>query len=311
MITTQILVKNNEKTIKKTLESIMSLDSLIIIGDLGCTDSTIEICKKFKTEIKEIKWENDYSKARNQLISEGVNFYIEPWEILIKGHEHLTSHSNSIHVSVFQNDIISKEIRLFKDNKFENPVYESINDEKAEYDANIVIYAGKAPDCNEEKIQICRKWLNSKLAKQEPYYYMACSYLFNKQYDDFISFANQYLIMNKNNNISSLVLNYNMAQVKFYQNKLQEAVKHVLYCISFQPTFAEFWCLLGDMFYKQKKYEKAKSMYKNAIIIGSRRANEDLYPIEIKKYEEYPNKMIKNIENIFKNTNLIGQKSIL
>lgn len=311
MITTQILVKNNEETIEKTLDSIVDLDSKILIGDLGCTDRTIDICEKYNVEIKKIKLDSDYSKARNQLVQEGINFYIEPWEILVKGHDLIKSNQNSLNVCVFQNNTISKELRIFKDQLFENPVYESVSGDVKEYEPEIIIFAGSAPDLREERIQICKKWLNSKLANPEPYYYMACSYLFNKQYNEFLSFANQYLIINKKNNISSVILNYYMAQIKFYQNSLQDAARHILYCISVEPALAEFWCLLGDMLYKQKKYEKAKCMYENAIIIGKRRKSDDPYPIEIKKYEEYPLRMINNIQELKQNSNLIGQKKVL
>ena len=51
LITTHILIKNNRNQIEQTLESLKELDCDILIGDLGSTDGTIDICKKNKHKI--------------------------------------------------------------------------------------------------------------------------------------------------------------------------------------------------------------------------------------------------------------------
>jgi len=89
MLTTQILVENNEKTIKNTLDSLVKLKSKVIIGDMGSSDNTIKICKEFELEIVDVSKQKNYSKIRNQLIKEGLNFYINPWETLEQGEDFL------------------------------------------------------------------------------------------------------------------------------------------------------------------------------------------------------------------------------
>ena len=54
---------------------------------------------------------------------------------------------------------------------------------------------------------------------------------------------------------------------------------------------SEFWCLLVDINFEMKKYQKAYYFYDNAIILGSQRLNNDELPIDVKKYKEYPDKM--------------------
>ena len=63
---------------------------------------------------------------------------------------------------------------------------------------------------------------------------------------------------------------------------------------------AEFWCLLGDAYYKNRNYIKAMSFYENAIFLGSRRKTDDEWPLEISKYSEHPNKMIESCRNLTK-----------
>ena len=60
-----IIVKNEESMIRDCLNSINDVVDEIIIADTGSTDNTIEICKEFTDKVYKIKWENDFSKARN------------------------------------------------------------------------------------------------------------------------------------------------------------------------------------------------------------------------------------------------------
>jgi len=304
------LIKNNEKTIRKTLESVKDLGFDILIGDLGSTDKTSKICSEYGAEIVNVKANEDFSSIRNGLVRDGLNMYLHPWEVLLKGHEEIRELKKSTHFFVLQSGILTKEIRFWVGKKFENPIYESITDEDAECNPNIVIIADQEPDCSIEKIEICKGWLKKKPTSPEPYYYMAFSYLGAMKVQEFMSFALQYLAMDERLSMSSIMVRYNMAKVQLYQGKLEEAAKNILTCIAFYPNFAEFWCLLGDMFYKQVKYEKAKHMYENAIIIGKRRLNTDNNPVEINKYYKYPKKMIANIDEIRKKTVFIGAKTV-
>jgi tetratricopeptide (TPR) repeat protein len=308
MVTVQILTKNNEKTIEKTLNSIEKIDSKIIIGDLGSSDDTLKICYDYDCEIVKLKWENDYSKARNSLIKDGFNFYIEPWEVLSSGHDLISQIDKSTYVYVINNGIVSKEIRLWEGLRFENPVYETIIDKDAKYNPQIIILSESGIDNSNEKTDLAKKWMNEKPTKSEPFYYLACSFLSKRMYKEFFSYANQYILMENKANASCVMTYYYMAQIELHTGKLQEAARHILTCISICPTLSEFWCLLGDIFYKQQNYEKAKSIYENALIIGKRRSQTDEYPIEIAKYEKYPKFMMNSIEEINEKISFVIQK---
>ena len=55
---------------------------------------------------------------------------------------------------------------------------------------------------------------------------------------------------------------------------------------------AEFWCLLGDIYYAMNEYEKAYHFFQNALYVGQRRATNCDWFMEISKYKEYPEKMM-------------------
>jgi tetratricopeptide (TPR) repeat protein len=78
----------------------------------------------------------------------------------------------------------------------------------------------------------------------------------------------------------------------------KSALESILPCIAKKPTMAEFWCLLADIYYATKDYEKAKSFYENAIILGGKRLRSDEWPLEVSKYKDYPQKMIDSCEKI-------------
>jgi glycosyltransferase involved in cell wall biosynthesis len=183
MLTVQILVKNNKGTIENTLKSLSTLNAKIVVGDIGSTDGTVEICLESGADVKKINWGGDYSKARNSLIQDDMNFYIEPWEVLAKGHEEIALLNQNSRVYVLQNGIASKELRIWKDIQFKNPVYETLVDEESICCPNIIILSENAPDLREEKFSKCEDWIKKRPTSPEPYYYMACSCLAKRKYN--------------------------------------------------------------------------------------------------------------------------------
>jgi tetratricopeptide (TPR) repeat protein len=301
MLTIQILVKNNENTIKETLDSIISIKSKIIVVDLGCSDATLDICNSYNTHI--IKSDGDRSKIRNSVSGEGLNFYINPWEKLIQGHEIIESITDCSEVYLFQNNIISREIRFWTNQKFINPVFETIINKESKFYPQIIISSKNKPNDSRDNLKLVEKWMNNRPIDLEPYYYLACCYLSMQNYEKFLFFAKEYCSREKKINSSFIMTKYYMSQINLYLGKIKESAESALTCISYQPSMAEFWCLLGDIYYKQKAWKKSKCFYENALIIGQKRIDNDL-PIEIVKYKEYPEKMIKNVEEIEKKSSL-------
>jgi Tfp pilus assembly protein PilF len=84
-------------------------------------------------------------------------------------------------------------------------------------------------------------------------------------------------------------MRYYLAQVS---SNTEEATKNIIYCLAQKPLMAEFWCLLGDCYNKMGMKNHAKEFFKTAIEMGKSRQTDDLYPIELSKYNEYPNKLL-------------------
>ena len=56
-----MIVKNEEKNIKRCLDSIESIADEIIIVDTGSNDETLNICSNYNANVINHKWNNDFS----------------------------------------------------------------------------------------------------------------------------------------------------------------------------------------------------------------------------------------------------------
>ena len=76
MLSLCMIVKNEEKSLKKCLSKVAPFVDEIIIVDTGSTDNTKTIASEFTDKIYDFKWCNDFAKARNFSISKASNEYI-------------------------------------------------------------------------------------------------------------------------------------------------------------------------------------------------------------------------------------------
>jgi glycosyltransferase involved in cell wall biosynthesis len=304
-LTINILTRNNEKSLEKCLESLSPLDANILIGDMESTDNTVEICSDFGCTVKNIKFKNDYSKARNELVEYSETdwqFWIEPWETLTSGHDFilwaLDESSLIYNVYQVQKNVLVRQSRLWNKNyfKFQNPVYESLEPVTSCTTLNAVV-SGDNPNRTEETLEILKSWMNNNPHDSNVYYYTAITYLMTEKWNEFISQADQFLFRSKNSTDATLLTNYYWSIVQLHVKKNpSQALSRCAHCLSQMPTMAEFWCLLGDIFVSMNQYIRATAFYENAMVFGSRRAPNDSLPIEIAKYKEYPEKMLEKIK---------------
>ena len=71
-----MIVKNEENILDSCLKRIQNAVDEIIIADTGSTDNTLQIASQYTDLIYRIKWEMDFSKARNFTISKATQEYI-------------------------------------------------------------------------------------------------------------------------------------------------------------------------------------------------------------------------------------------
>jgi tetratricopeptide (TPR) repeat protein len=292
------------------------LDSDILVGNLGPNKEIANICTKYGAKVKNISLEDNYGEARNKLLRISKthwNFYIEPWEILINGHEQIkkmidTQDPTSCYLQILQGRTITKEIRLWnKRFMFDGLVFENILDDKAIYLEDSIIYSLGSPDNTGEQMQLIELWKRNRITSFEPYYYQANILLKQKKFREFIGSA-EYYLFNQKHGMSSIMMRYYLAMVYLLvMGDASIATKYILECLAVRPLMAEFWCLLGDIFYKASQFAKSQRFYENAMFLGAKRLPNDAWPMEIVKYKEYPSKMIESCKKIIEHIQSIAK----
>jgi tetratricopeptide (TPR) repeat protein len=66
-----MIVKNEESTLARCLETVRSIVDEIVIADTGSTDATVQIARSYQARVVDVPWEDDFSKARNAVLRQG------------------------------------------------------------------------------------------------------------------------------------------------------------------------------------------------------------------------------------------------
>ncbi len=282
------------------------MDVKLLVGDCGSRDGTIAYCLGLGAQVSRFY---DLSEARNDLAKRtqtAWQMYLEPWETILSGQELLRHWLEEggptvVRCPVLRDEVVTKEVRIWQRSaglRFQNPVFEHLPDEGAVH-ADIWIYSPPQPT-NEETSSRVKAWKDRHPTLAEPLYYEACLALASRQNLEFLRLAESYLFVEKNQaSMSAIMTRYYMALVQCYVARNGgEAIRNALICLGARPTMAEFWCLVGDIFFQGRQYAKAKNFYESAIAIGERRRQDDAWPMEIAKYLDYPKEMIARCDEI-------------
>jgi tetratricopeptide (TPR) repeat protein len=233
--------------------------------------------------------------------------YLHPWEVLLSGCEEFVQTNNAQYVGVLQGTLLTKEIRIWRKNRglsFQNPVYEFLINEDSDQ-SNIFLRSHNRNDY-QHNLKLIEKWSIDRPLSPLPVYYRAITHLAMQEYDLFLNAAEHSLFLEPEVSMSSIMLRYYYALIQTFQfGKYKPALQNLNLCIASKPLMAEFWCLLGDIHYHLLgHFQNAEEFYRDAMVLGSRRLANDLYPMDISKYKDYPQTMIKSCLQISKQQSL-------
>jgi len=274
-----------------------------MVADLGSTDGTIQIAEQSAEVYRMDCLRND---ARNKLIemTTGPTLSLEPWEAVAQGHHTLSNVSKQTYATILQNKTLTKDIRAWCGKpKFINPVYEMIEGDGSESD--ILIYSTGRTD-HSELLSAINDWKLEAPTAIAPYYYEACTLLSLGKWKEFLAVSEHYMFLDKTKSISSVMNHYYFSMVQLvYMKKVVPTLQNLSICLAAKPLMAEFWCLAGDVHYHlTKRFNVAKDLYENAIMLGGKRLKSDKWPMDLAKYRSYPMKMIESCDKLMESKSL-------
>lgn len=275
-----MIVKNEEDTLARCLESIKDIVDEIIIVDTGSTDKTKEIAGGFTSKIYDFEWIDDFSAARNYSFSKATMDYIiwlDADDIILEiDRKKLKQLKDTIDPDIdivmmkynvgfdaYGNVILSYfRERLFKranSYRWNDPIHEYIPASGNVINADICITHKKihaAPPRRNLKIME-RMIAEGKPLSPRNLFYCAREYYHNADYDHAITYFNQFLDSGQGwveDNISAC---FDLSKCYTAKNDWENVLKTLLRSFAYDTPRAEICCQIGYYFINIKEYEKA------------------------------------------------------
>jgi glycosyltransferase involved in cell wall biosynthesis len=289
-----LIIKNEEKYLQNCLQSIKKLCSEIIIVDTGSTDKSIEIAHQFTDKIFHYKWENDYSKARNESLKHATGdyiLYIDADEELPQDQEAdifnilLSEKYDAIifNVKSFLKDSENLNIvrypRLFRNYKniaFKYAIHEqiiySLNEHKARFfQSDFTILHHGYNILREDLIRKKERNLDSiqHIISENPNheyyrYHLGMTYFSLEKYEHAISELNS-LIRDKQYESSEIYNVFALSYTNLNQN--QESINYCRLSIKKSAKQYTAWYLLADNLLAEKRYQESIEIFQNYLSI--------------------------------------------
>lgn len=298
------IVKNEEASLPKCLESVKNVVDEIVILDTGSTDNTLEIAQQFGANIAKFTWSDDFAEARN----EALKYVSGEWVLVLDADEILNSKivpqiqqamtgENHLVVNLIRQEIgaaqspYSLTSRLFRNHpeiKFAHPYHATIDDsaikilnkeprwQVVDLSSVAIFHYGYQPETIQalDKSARARQAMEKFLA-QHPHDPYTCSklgglYLQIGREKEGIKLLKHGLKSNRADAHVLYELHYHLANAYVRQQQLERAVKHYQKAIQ-QPILPQLklgaYNNLGGLLQSSGDLNRAEKVYQMTLNI--------------------------------------------
>lgn len=306
-----MIVKDEETVLARCLDCVRDLVDEIIIVDTGSSDKTKDIAYKYTQNVYDLKWEDNFSKARNYAFSKATKDYqmwLDADDIITDDNrQKILDLKNTLnkdvdivtfkyitHYDQYGDPVlISTRGRLFKKDKnflWEEPVHECICLRGNIFYADDIFISHKKIDCNKERNL---KIYENKIRKGEQLssrgmYYFARELKDNKRYVEASYYFKKFLDSNLGwveDNISAC---FNLSICYDLLKEDRKILPILLKSFEYDSPRAEIVCQIGYYYLNKNYYDKAKKWF----LIATKLENPDTLGFKLVDYWGY----IPNIE---------------
>lgn len=286
-----MIVKNEEDTLTRCLESIKGIPDEIIIIDTGSTDNTLNIAKQWTENIFSYEWKDNFADARNYSFQKATKDYILWLDaddiILQEDYQKLLTLKNTLDISVdmvsmnyhvlfdeYNNVVTStKRYRLLKRKhnfKWHGRVHEDIlkKENVKCYDSNIAITHKKIKsnmDSVKRNISIFENLIKNDeiLTAHEMLNYAKDLHSIN-QYEKAIPWYEKYLECNHIPHSHRIFAYQSLSHCYDLIGNIDYAMDLILQTLKYESPQPFFCCRMGEYFFINKQFKNAIFWYELA-----------------------------------------------
>lgn len=259
------IVKNEEQSLPKCLETVRDLVDDIVILDTGSTDKTVEIAEQFGAKVHYFEWCNDFAIARNEALryvegewvlvldaDEALNPAIAPQlKQVIESDDNLVVNLIRQEVGAAQSpySLVSRLFRRHRDIKFTRPYHALIDDSVRE----ILTKEPQWRVINLEEVAILHYGYQAEAINSLDKYtrarVMMEKFLATHPHDPYVC-----------SKLGALYLQSGSVKtgIKFLKQGLKSNLAD-------PPVLFELYYSLGNAYNRKLDYERAKKQYQKAI----------------------------------------------
>lgn len=319
-----MIVKNEERILKRCLDSIRDIMDEIIIVDTGSTDRTKEIAKKYTDKVYDYEWKDDFSKARNFSFSKATMEYIyvaDADEVMDEENKERflqlkrvllpeidivqMYYSNQLQFNTtynFDKEYRPKLYKRIREFRWYDPIHESVRIDPVVFDSDISIRHMPEGNHGPRDFSIFQKiWKRGEGFNKKMINMYARELFIAGNKEDVIEAKDIFLtIGNEVNRTMDEIKDANLVVTRAYrfEKNVIGFFKYVMKDMVSEPS-SEGCCELGLFYMEQKDYEEASNWFINAMEGCEARLNilyQSDFPKERLKecYEELEKKALEN-----------------
>jgi glycosyltransferase involved in cell wall biosynthesis len=303
-----VIARNNEEVIGQTLDSVKMFCDEIIVVDTGSVDGTISVAKEHGATVYEFEWVDDFAKARNHAFSLCTGDWImwldtgdvipeesqRAWAELKKGTVINAPDSDvemivaPLNRGVDENGIVvfslpnPRLLRSKSNPKWVHAVHEYVTTDNSISwwfpDGLVVDPFGYSQSVTDRNIRILERLLTENPSDPRSRFYYANELRDLERWDEAIVAYQDFMALG---HYSWEFYEALLSSANVYRRieKPREAAEVLLQAVYYNPTRAEAFCALGEMYYDEGQYERAMPFYR--AVLGMQRPVDGSFVLDL------------------------------
>ncbi|MBU7317606.1 TPR domain-containing glycosyltransferase [Paenibacillus oleatilyticus] len=293
-----MIVKDEEKTLRRCLDSVKGLVDEIIVVDTGSTDKTVEIASEFTNHVYPFQWINDFAAAKNEAIRKSTAKWILVLDadeyVQSDEHQRLREHLQNLNYAEPQGIILpifnflghvkdrkfieSTAVRLFTNHPdvyFYRPIHEQITYRHGEIKLTNhyfkIFHTGYTDETRGRKDKSTRNLsIFESLSTKTDYdfFTLGNEYMILKDYKKALYYYERAYKKAKKDEAWYLHCVNSTINAYFHLDRYKEASELIEESIRTWPYYSDYYCYRGLVFSHFGLYEQAIHSFNKALELG-------------------------------------------